>query len=94
MEGKMTTTSRLLQYLPDRDDLANALGLRPSASASLLAGLGFFGAGMLIGSALALLLTPRTGPELRRDLKQRMDGVMDRIQRGRIDGEDHESAQA
>jgi len=90
----MTTTARLLQYLPDREDLASALGLRPSTSASLLAALGLFGAGMLIGSALALLLTPRSGPDLRRDLKQRMDGVMERIGRARMNGEDRESAQA
>ena len=90
----MTTTARLLQYLPDREDVASALGLRRTQSASLLMGLGLFGAGVLIGSALALLFTPRSGPDLRRDLKQRMDGVMERLQRGGLDGEDRESAQA
>ena len=86
------TTEKLMQYLPDREYVASALGLRRAQPLSLLAGLGFFGTGLLIGSALALLFSPRSGPELRRDLKGRVDDAWHRIQQPRVDGEDRPRA--
>ena len=35
--------------------------------------------GMIIGSALAMLLTPQSGPELRNSLRDRFDREMDRV---------------
>ena len=86
----MTTTAKLMNYLPDRNDLASALGLQRSQPLGLLFGLGLLGTGVLIGSVAALLLTPRSGADMRRDLKHRMDDVLQRMQRRRVDGEDTE----
>lgn len=83
----MSTT--LSQYLPTRDSVADALGLQ-RAQPPLLAAFGLFGAGLLIGSALALLLTPRSGVELRSDLRERIGAVRDRLRPSRPDGEDRE----
>ncbi|MEG1622550.1 MAG: YtxH domain-containing protein [Alistipes sp.] len=35
--------------------------------------------GMIIGSALTLLLTPQSGPELRHALREKMDKEFDKI---------------
>lgn len=87
------TPARLMDYLPDRNYVASALGLRRSEPLGVLAGFGLLGAGILIGSAAALLLTPRSGADLRRDLKHRMDDVLQRrVQRSRVDGEDRADA--
>ena len=88
----MTTTERLMSYLPDRTDIASVLGVQRSQSLGVLVGLGLLGAGMLIGSVAALLLTPRSGADLRRDLKHRMDDVLQRVGRSRVDGEDQDDA--
>jgi hypothetical protein len=93
MEEPMTT-ARLMDYLPDRNGVATALGLRRRQPLGLVVGLGLLGAGMLIGSAVALLLTPRSGADLRRDLKHRMDDVLQRVQRSGVDGEDRPGARA
>jgi len=67
----------LLQSLPSREDIASAVGLQ-SRSSSYLGGnndilpmLGVFGTGMLFGAGLALLLSPKSGSELRRDLSEK-----------------------
>lgn len=36
--------------------------------------------GMLIGSAITMLLTPRSGPELRRKIKDLVNDELDRVQ--------------
>ncbi|HXC51771.1 MAG TPA: YtxH domain-containing protein [Candidatus Limnocylindrales bacterium] len=67
----------LLQSLPSREDIASAVGLQ-SRSSSYLGGntdilpmLGVFGTGMLFGAGLALLFSPKSGSELRRDLSEK-----------------------
>jgi hypothetical protein len=88
------TASRLTEYLPGRDEIASALGFRQAHTQSMLLGLGLFGAGLLIGSTLALLLTPRSGAEMRDDLKSRIGAVRDRLRTAEPDGEDRDSASA
>ena len=72
----------LLESLPSREDIANAVGLQTRGSmfgrGSLIGGntdilpmLGVFGTGMLFGAGLALLFSPKSGSELRRDLSER-----------------------
>lgn len=44
--------------------------------------------GMLIGSALTMLFTPQSGPELRRKIKNLLDDELDRVQEkiGEVEG--------
>lgn len=59
-----------MMSLLDKDELLSKLGLEttPSFGRSLASALGPFGIGMLVGAGIALLLTPRTGKELRDQL--------------------------
>lgn len=58
----------------DRADILAMLGLETkSSTASWLAGaLGTFGAGLVVGAGLALMLTPKPGRELRGAIRDRM----------------------
>ena len=58
----------------DRNDVLGWLGLqaRPSPGSWILSGLGFLGAGLLVGAAVALCVAPKPGRELREDLKDRL----------------------
>lgn len=40
--------------------------------------------GMIIGSALAMLLTPQSGPELRSNIRERLEGELEKM-RQKID---------
>jgi hypothetical protein len=53
-----------------KEDLLGRLGLttKPSFAESLLPALGIFGAGMLLGAGIALMLAPKSGAELRGNL--------------------------
>ncbi len=55
----------------ERDDLLEMIGLeeRRTGGDKLLPGLAMFGAGMLIGVGLGLMLAPKPGAALREDLK-------------------------
>ena len=65
----------------DRDDILDLLGLESkSSTAGWLAGaLGTFGVGMLVGAGIALILTPKTGRELREDLRDRIRRAPDQV---------------
>lgn len=62
------------------DDILAALGLekRRSMAATVVPPLAVFTAGALVGAAAAVLLTPKSGPQLRRELS---DGARDLSQR-------------
>jgi hypothetical protein len=55
----------------DKDDYLGILGLRTKRSFTnqLLGTLGTFGAGLLVGAGVALLLAPKAGSVLRHDLR-------------------------
>lgn len=59
------------------DDLLDVLGLqkRTSTPAAALEAVGLFGAGVIVGAAVALLLAPKSGRELRDDLNQKIRAV-------------------
>ena len=59
----------------DSDDVLEVLGLesRRSTSEKLLPSVALFGAGLLVGVGLGLMLAPKPGNELRSDLKQRLN---------------------
>jgi hypothetical protein len=70
------------QRIPGADTLARAAGLRPRPTYSMLPGLsgiGWFTMGMLVGGAMALLMAPREGAQLRRDISRRFDDLAHRL---------------
>ena len=70
-------TDSLIESLPTREDLVNALGMasQRSTTADFATVIGVFGAGLLIGAGLALLFAPKSGEELRRDLGDRISSM-------------------
>ncbi len=58
----------------ERDDLLEMVGLeaRRTSGDKLLPGLAMFGAGMLLGVGLGLMLAPKPGAALREDLKSHL----------------------
>ena len=60
-----------------RDQVAHALHLdrQHSNSEMIVPALAIFGAGLLVGAGLGLLLAPKSGEELRRDLKEGVDDL-------------------
>lgn len=69
----MFDPSRLKNF--DRDDVLKMIGLqtRRDSTDALLTGIGLFGAGVLVGAGVALLFAPRSGSELRQELKGRLN---------------------
>jgi hypothetical protein len=65
-----------LQDLPNmgKDDLLALLGLqsKPTGGGQWLGTLGTFGIGLLVGAGVALLLAPKSGDELRQDLRTQL----------------------
>jgi gas vesicle protein len=68
----------------DREDILGALGLqtRSSTASWLFGSLGLFGLGIVVGAGVALVLAPKTGSELRRDIEGRLKTVRERIGNG------------
>ena len=70
----------------NKDDILAALGLETKTGFTqrLLGTVGIFGAGLLVGAGVALMLAPKSGTELREDLGERFrkmrtrdDGTID-----------------
>jgi hypothetical protein len=94
MGEKIMELSKMAQYLPAREQIASSLGLRPARTPDAMLAIGLFGLGVLMGSAIALLLAPRSGAEMREELRCRMNAVRDRLRTNPPNGEDRESASA
>jgi hypothetical protein len=58
----------------DKNDFLGLFGLetRHSLTHRLLGTLGTFGVGLLVGAGVALLLAPKAGSDVRRDLRARL----------------------
>ncbi len=67
-----------------KDDMLDALGLAPRRGFMdyFFPAVGLFGAGLLLGAGLGMILAPQSGPELRRNLfekaRQKVPDVIDR----------------
>lgn len=63
----------------DKDDILNLLGLetKPKPLDYLVPALTLFGVGMLVGAGVGLLVAPRSGRELRKDIAERISEVPD-----------------
>jgi hypothetical protein len=72
--------ARALRNLPgwDLDDGLELVGLqrRPGRAGKILAGAGLVAAGMVVGAAIGLILAPKSGRELRRDIRERGPSAM------------------
>lgn len=55
-----------------RMDLLRSIGLAPRASDYILPALGIFAAGAVLGAGTALLLAPRSGNKLRKQIREEM----------------------
>jgi gas vesicle protein len=75
--------SELADVLPPEviDRVLEGMGLqvRRSSVGAFASGTGIFLAGVIIGGAAALLLAPKAGLELRSDLEDKLDTVIDRL---------------
>jgi hypothetical protein len=62
----------ILQALPSKEDIANAVGLeaRSSPSGDMLTAFAIFGTGMILGAGMALLFAPKSGHEIRADFAE------------------------
>ena len=76
----------LTRHLPNNlpsstDDLIRLIGLQRQRSAAdaMLPGVALFGAGLLVGAGLALLLAPTSGKELRSEIGERAADLKDRV---------------
>src|SRR5689334_5926419 len=63
--------------MPNRDQIANALGLAPSRTSEATSAVGMFAVGLLVGAGLALLFAPKAGSELREELGERVSDLRD-----------------
>jgi hypothetical protein len=65
----------------DKDDILGAMGLQTKTSTAgwIFGTLGLFGLGMIIGAGVALMVAPKPGAELRRDLEGRLRNVRERV---------------
>lgn len=55
-----------------RMDLLRSIGLAPRVTDYILPALGIFAAGAVLGAGTALLLAPRSGEKLRRQIREEM----------------------
>ena len=65
----------------DKEDILGALGLQTKSSTTswVLGTLGLFGLGMVVGAGVALMMAPKPGAELRRDLEGRIRSVRESV---------------
>jgi hypothetical protein len=64
-----------------KDDILSALGLqeKPSGLGSVMGPLGLLGLGLIVGAGAALMIAPRPGRQLRKELSERLNGTARRL---------------
>ena len=68
----------LTRNLPSADDVIRALGLQTRSKSEVMPSMALFGAGLLVGAGLALLLAPTSGRELREEIGERAASLRER----------------
>jgi hypothetical protein len=64
----------------DRDDLLETLGLQRRGNSDwVVPAVTALGVGLLVGAGLGLLLAPKSGNELREDLRERLQSGLDAL---------------
>lgn len=66
-----------------KEDILSSLGLasKPSTGEWVLGTFGLFGLGLLVGASVALLIAPKPGTDLRRDLGQKFSKIRNSAER-------------
>ena len=66
-----------------RDDILRSIGLetRRTPADYVLPALGIFGAGLIVGAGLGLLLAPKSGRQLRGELRERAEHLREKLPR-------------
>jgi hypothetical protein len=81
-----------LSNLPSAEEILRMLqGSSHNNHRDIVPSLALFGAGLLVGAGLALLLAPSSGEELRENLSERMEALRERTAGN---GEHHEAPNA
>lgn len=74
---------KLAGSMPAAEDIIRALGLqhlgRRNSGSDIVPSVALFGAGLLVGAGLALLLAPTSGRELREEIVDRAGELRDRV---------------
>ncbi len=76
----------ILSRFPTREEVSKLVGLRQPQSGlqdEVLTMFGAFGAGLLLGAGLALLLAPKPGQDLRRELAEKLNHASETIRNSR-----------
>ncbi len=85
------TTRDLMNQIPDTAELLALLGLeRRSQSEAVASAFAIFGAGLAIGAALAILLTPKNGQEMRDELTDQASKLRDHLRAPRAASAAHD----
>jgi hypothetical protein len=71
----------ILQALPSREDIINAVGLetRQSKGGEMVSAFGIFGTGLMLGAGLALLFAPKVGREVRQEIAEKVDELSEAL---------------
>jgi hypothetical protein len=81
MKGMAMTLRDATHALPSGENILRAIrfGTARSTNAQLSNAVGLFAAGILIGAGLALLLAPKAGIDLRRDIEEGFSALRSRL---------------
>jgi hypothetical protein len=79
--ARLTTSNKETKMKLDKDQILDALGIETDTNWIGIA-LGGFGVGCLVGAVVALLVTPKSGAELRSDIVDRGRNLMRRGREG------------
>jgi hypothetical protein len=81
IRNRFVSLADLATQAPQLYQLLGRVGLqrRRARAARVARSAGWFGAGVAVGTGIAALLTPNSGPELRRRLSQRAQRVRDYV---------------
>ena len=81
IRNRFVTLADLAAQAPQMYQLLNRVGLQRRRTRAVRAAqsAGWFGAGVALGTGIATLLTPNSGPEMRRRLSKRAQRVRDYV---------------